>query len=72
MRATKPPAQPGESYQEQDAEGHVRTFFLSHPAGNRRMRRAFLFGVRHSPKYTKPFHVGREWYRLENQKNDEA
>ena len=39
-----------------------KIFFLTHPMGNRWMRRA---RQQHSPKFTKSVHKGREWFRME-------
>jgi hypothetical protein len=45
-------------YQEQDSEGKVRTLFLTHPNGNRMLRRS---RQRHHPFFTKDRSPGREW-----------
>jgi hypothetical protein len=42
----------------QDSEGQVRTFFSTHPAGNRVQRRS---RQRHHPFFTKDRSPGREW-----------
>jgi hypothetical protein len=52
------------SYEVQDEDGRVRTLFMTHPLGPRRLRR---YRQRHHPRFTKPMHKGREWYRLTNE-----
>lgn len=49
-------------YQVEDEEGTVRTFFETHPAGNRKVRR---YTRRHDPKYTKKATGGRDWQALQ-------
>lgn len=54
-------------YQEQDQYGTVRTFFETHPAGNRKTRRS---RQRHYPYFTKSHHKGRDWWRAQEARID--
>lgn len=45
-------------YQVQDEDGNVRTYFETHPLGNRKTRR---YRSRHHPYFTKTRTGGRDW-----------
>ena len=60
MRVSTPGAShdPSLTYQVQDEDGNVKTYFETHPRGNRRQRRS---EQRHLPRYTKKATGGRDW-----------
>ena len=60
---------PALHYQVQDEKGNVKTYFLLHPAGNRKQRR---YRQRHHPFYTKSAHPGRDWWRLLDARKDKS
>jgi len=56
-------------YQVQDEEGTVRTYFETHPNGNRQQRRYYR---RHNPRFTKKATGGRDWQILMRMRQRDA
>ena len=53
---------PNLTYQVEDDNGKVRTYFEIHPGGNRKERR---YRRRHNPRFTKKATGGRDWQVLD-------
>jgi hypothetical protein len=60
---------PNLHYQVQDEEGTVKTYFETHPHGNRKQRR---YHRRHNPRFTKVATGGRDWQVLDRAKQKKA
>ena len=56
-------------YQVQDADGKVKTYFETHPNGNRKQRRYYR---RHDPRYTKKATGGRDWQVLDRMRQRQS
>ena len=56
------------SYQVQDADGAVKTYFETHPGGNRKQRR---YRSRHHPYFTKKRTGGRDWELIVRERSRE-